>query len=1020
MFRTRITKAVLAAAACTTVASMFVALPASAADAGVVAEGDDWTITEVAGGYEVVKTLDEPLEITADVPTLWADDLDLGFATESLDGMTLSATTADPEVVDTDDVLQGWAGQGNPSESIEVEVDSFAMKSLLAPLAAEVPELTADPSAMGDYAVERLDYDLGDEAIELSGFDRLGEMRAAVFMPEGATGALPVVVFLHGRHTSCTNGTRNPLAWPCGEDQDEVPSYLGYNDAAEILASQGYAVVSVSANAVNALDGSLSDDTGALARAQLVIDHLDLLRDANAGTYVSPDDAIVPVSASLAGRLDLDNVGLMGHSRGGEGIMRAAVLNAEQDEPFGINSVLPIAPTSYSRIAVPGVITATLLPYCDGDVEDQMGQKYINDSRHSYDDDVLRSSVLIMGTNHNYFNTIWTPDLYPYATSDDWRSYDREQTDATCGSTVSETRLDAAEQYAVGNAYMAAFFRLTLGGADEFLPMFDGTDAKPADLDFADIRVSATQPASTRFDIDNFDVPGTTYDLRGSGTYVTCEGISSTPVPGVLPYCINELGFAQAPDWGNAGSVSRTSSNPKTPGVPSTTAMHFTYTSSSSPAELGVTVPGGSVDATAFENLSLRISPDETVATSTEITIQLIDGSGATASVVASEYGDALTVLPGSGNPLRKVLLQQITIPVGDFTGIDLTDVRQVRFIAPDEDGGVMLSDLALLEPASIGTAEVSTRPVVSVGDVIVDEGSGPSTLQVPIYLSRPAEETSTMYFSAVSFASAKIAGVVQKVTFAPGETCTAVEVPYTGDTEESSSATTNYTANVATTAGGVTIGDSFAWITLREDDGVTDGTPVPEVGVQGDPCLEATGAPGTLTVSPASAAPGDTVTVTGSGFRTGESVSLTMYSDPVDLGSVVSNDGSVSFTAVVPADAELGEHEFVAAGYGSGSESTSAFTVAVEDTVDPGNGGTDGGTGTDSGTDSGSSTDSGSTDSDTDGATASDGSSVTSLPVTGLDTGIVMGWAALASILIAVGVGALMIRRQRASHNVG
>ncbi|MDD9204866.1 hypothetical protein PU560_00135, partial [Georgenia sp. 10Sc9-8] len=72
--------------------------------------------------------------------------------------------------------------------------------------------------------------------------------------------------------------------------------------------------------------------------------------------------------------------------------------------------------------------TYTVLPYCDGDVEDLMGQHYYEDSRYAADDNVLRATGLIMGANHNYFNTFWTPGLYDFAVSDDWMYQDREQT----------------------------------------------------------------------------------------------------------------------------------------------------------------------------------------------------------------------------------------------------------------------------------------------------------------------------------------------------------------------------------------------------------------------------------------------------------------------------------------------------------------------------------------------------------------------------------------------------------------
>ncbi|AWB86057.1 hypothetical protein [Mycetocola zhujimingii] len=912
----------IATALCLAATPVLSSPPASAvtATSPVIAHGDDWSVTTVPGGYRVDKTLSVPLEIRADAATLWADGIELGIATESLDGLTLTVTTSDPMVTTASDISQGWSGAGDPTVDIP---EKRSRLRAVEPPARDVAVLADDPAAVGPYAVARYDYDLGDEAVEIRDFGRKGEMRAAVFMPTGATGERPVVVFLHGRHTSCAGGARNPLAWPCNPDQVDVESYLGYNDAATILASQGYAVISISANAINALDGSLADDTGAAARGQLVLDHLSLLRQANAGTAVG-------LNGALTGQLDLDNVGLMGHSRGGEGVMRAAVLNAELEQPFGITGVLPLAPTDYTRITVPGIPTATILPYCDGDVEDQMGQKYIDDSRHAYGDDVLRSSVLVMGTNHNYFNTAWTPGKYPVATSDDWAIMDRNQTDPTCGASAP-TRLNADEQYAFGNSYIAAFFRLTGGGDEQFLPMFDGSDAKPLSAGRADVRVSATLPSSSRFDINNFTAPDTTVRVTGAGTYAVCESLSPVDVPGVLPYCITRLEFAQAPDWSTTGS------NGKANSVPSTTAMHFSYTEpvrgSDAAGELRVRVPGGSVDASAYENLSFRVSPDDTVSGSTDVTVTLLDGSGGAASVTASEYGDALTVLPGSANPLRKALLQQIAVPVTAFDGVDLSDVREVRFTGARADGGVLLSDLAFLTASDVGNVELSTRPVASVPEVTVDEGNGIGSVSVPVVLSKPAETASTMYFTALGSGVGRVGTAMQKVEFSPGEICKAVTITIEGDSAASTAASASYVTNVSNTQGGATIGDAFGAIVLREDDGVTDrsGAPaasLPEVGAQGDACEEALAELGTLEVSPAAALAGSTVTVTGDGFRAGETVDLVFHSEPVTVGSVVSPDGSVSFEVAIPADAEVGAHEFVATGFGSGYSQAAAFAV--------------------------------------------------------------------------------------------
>jgi hypothetical protein len=75
-------------------------------------------------------------------------------------------------------------------------------------------------------------------------------------------------------------------------------------------------------DAINAYDGD-AYDAGAMARSELVLAHLDLWKrwfTSGGGLF----------GRKFVGKVDLRNVGLMGHSRGGEGVARAAVLNSQR------------------------------------------------------------------------------------------------------------------------------------------------------------------------------------------------------------------------------------------------------------------------------------------------------------------------------------------------------------------------------------------------------------------------------------------------------------------------------------------------------------------------------------------------------------------------------------------------------------------------------------------------------------------------------------------------------------------
>ncbi|MFC4031615.1 hypothetical protein ACFO3J_09010 [Streptomyces polygonati] len=97
---TRRARHVAAALALACLPFTFVNANASAAPAGSTAStsGPQWSVTRVAGGFRVALHLDRRLPVTASAPTLSVDGANLGPATESADGTSLSLLTTDPSV----------------------------------------------------------------------------------------------------------------------------------------------------------------------------------------------------------------------------------------------------------------------------------------------------------------------------------------------------------------------------------------------------------------------------------------------------------------------------------------------------------------------------------------------------------------------------------------------------------------------------------------------------------------------------------------------------------------------------------------------------------------------------------------------------------------------------------------------------------------------------------------------------------------------------------------------------------
>lgn len=352
--------------------------------------------------------------------------------------------------------------------------------------AATLPPLPAgsfDPGVKGPYATTTGEYSL--PGVRLSAYPAKVEMQAVVVAPKNAPGKRPLALFLHGRHGTCYTGPGEEdvlLDWPCPAGSKSIPSYRGYLQAQQLLASQGYITVSISANGINAQDNA-DDDGGAQARSSLVRMHL-----ADWADWAGGGHAKAPTIVRAAPRADMSKVFLMGHSRGGEGVSRAAMDSitpppAAQDDYHGkvrwtIRGLLLIGPTAFGQNPQPDVPSATILPGCDGDVSDLEGQMYVDATRGVGSGRALHSALYVIGADHNFFNTEWTPGQAVAPASDDFFN-DPDDPDPLCTPGVAPTRLTATQQQTVGATYIATAARLFVGGDDRARPLLDGSGVRP-------------------------------------------------------------------------------------------------------------------------------------------------------------------------------------------------------------------------------------------------------------------------------------------------------------------------------------------------------------------------------------------------------------------------------------------------------------------------------------------------------------------------------------------------------------
>ena len=555
---------------------------------------------------------------------------------------------------------------------------------------------TPDPGAQGPLAVTREEYNYGNTAFTPTNFPASVELIGSVHYPTGlAGGPYPLVVFLHGRHSTCyAKSGLTALRWPCRSTESPIPSYQGYDYIAEKLASHGYIVVSISANGISAYDNQVTD-LGMQARAELVQRHLQQWSTFNTA-------GAAPFGSKFIGKVDLQRVGTMGHSRGGEGVVKHYVHNASLGSPYGVRAVFPLAPVDFNRPVINNVPLSVMLPYCDGDVSDNQGVHFYDDARYNVAGDAAaKHTIQVMGGNHNYYNTVWTPGLFPAGTADDWTAYTSGgSTDPHCGTGAGNKRLTAAQQRGTGLAYIAATMRAYVGGESAFLPVLTGAAPPPASALTTNLHVSYHAPdtAATRRDVNR---------LLGATNLTTNTLGGASAQTGLTPH---DLCGGESPQPQHClPSTQATSRQPHTVASARSSKRGLSQlrTGWTSLGTYSNDLPLGARNVSGFQWLTFRVSVNfadsrNPAGAAQNFTVVLTDGSGATASVRVGDVSGALFYPPGSVASVPKVFLNTARIPLSSFSGINLTDVRSVQLrFDQNAQGAVLISDLAFTSPPS-------------------------------------------------------------------------------------------------------------------------------------------------------------------------------------------------------------------------------------------------------------------------------------------------------------------------------
>ena len=701
-----------------------------------------WHVTVGQRGGRLQWRSDVPVPI-GDAPVeFWWGQVTLGEARPLPDGHTFELPLSSLPSADlsTLRVTQGGVRIDRPEATRSVPDVTDPSAAAAAAAAAErefraLPKASSDPGVPGPYSITSSTYRL--TPLTIDEYSAPVEVLGRVVRPTDASGARPLVLFLHGRHSTCYKGNRSSGDWPCRTGWKPIPSYLGYLEAQRLLASQGYVTVSISANGINGQDWE-SVDGGAEARSLLVRHHLEQWAD-----WASSGGA--PFGTDLVGAVDMDRVLLVGHSRGGEGVNRAA-LDSVGNPQWSISGQVLIGPTAFGRQSQPGLNTVVLLPFCDGDVSDLQGQQYVDQSRDVVDDTdpSLRSAVMVMGANHNYFNRQWTPGESRAPSWDDWGGKD-----PLCGKSAPG-RLSPEEQRDVGSTYIAAAANVFTEGNRAQLPLIDGSPLRAPSADPAVVQVAALGANRTPVYLPSeADVTSATGSMSSrvclgwGARQVTCAPREQSPH--FLPMT-----------W--------------TGDDPAPYAWDTSWKRATGRATMQLAQPA---DLSGSSELELRVAPELGTGTTT-FTVRLVDGSG------TREDMGTVSVRPLPSSSASHLWARTVRVPLA-AAAVDVSDVRRIVLVPESQTGHLFVLDMHGRSPR-LDPAQSQPLPRLDVVDAEVLEGNqGDHVVDIRVEVQGTIT-VPVQFWMGVNDDSGTIDSESSVVTLSPGDTHLDVPVHIDGN----------------------------------------------------------------------------------------------------------------------------------------------------------------------------------------------------------------------------------------------
>ncbi|MGC9249916.1 hypothetical protein [Listeria ivanovii] len=241
-----------------------------------------------------------------------------------------------------------------------------------------------------DVPIETVEYNLGKGVFKKTGkVDLPYQKQGVLTFPKDKKNA-PLVVILHGRHA--VSDIENIT--------EEENFYKGFTYLAQNLSKQGYAVISIDVNPehyerTDVKDYGLSEGFERLIT--IYKEHINGLTKAVNGESAA-------FKTDLTNKINLSDVTLLGHSRGGQ-VIDFLATNLKNAGDNSIKGMISLVPSKNLKDApYTDVPHGFIIAEYDADVPNLEGQVSYDEIKASKTRKSFANNVFLRGANHYYFS----------------------------------------------------------------------------------------------------------------------------------------------------------------------------------------------------------------------------------------------------------------------------------------------------------------------------------------------------------------------------------------------------------------------------------------------------------------------------------------------------------------------------------------------------------------------------------------------------------------------------------------